>query len=397
MKTRDLAILGAGIMGCSLALYAARRGMNVQLYDAGVEPFCGASRWNEGKIHLGYLYGADHSMATARRLLPGGLAFCPLVSELIGRDVRSYATDHDDLYLVHRDSVASPAEVLGQARRVAELADQHPDANDYFVPLRKTGPRPLSRAELQEFGPEIQSGFRVPERSVPTRQLADDFVESIRAEPRITLNMERWVRAVKPGRNGWSVVTGRQGQDTVEGPFDSVANCLWEGRGLVDETVGVRRSPSWTHRYRVSLFASTSRKVQTGSAVIAVGPFGDIKNYDGRSLYLSWYPAGLLAEGTDLAPPPAPVLTEEVCQRVERKTLAELARVIPAVADLPIQSVQVQGGWVYATGTGSLSEPDSGLHRRSDIGITGKDGYYSVDTGKYSTAPWLARQLSEVL
>ena len=49
------AVLGAGIMGCATALWLARRGDRVTLIDAGDRPFAGASRWNEGKIHLGYL------------------------------------------------------------------------------------------------------------------------------------------------------------------------------------------------------------------------------------------------------------------------------------------------------------------------------------------------------
>ena len=72
-----VAVLGAGIMGCSAALCLARRGANVTLLDAAPRPCGGASRWNEGKIHLGYLYAADPSLATARRLLDGGLAYKP--------------------------------------------------------------------------------------------------------------------------------------------------------------------------------------------------------------------------------------------------------------------------------------------------------------------------------
>ena len=48
-----VAVLGAGIMGCSAALCLARRGARVTLLDAAPRPCVGASRWNEGKIHLG--------------------------------------------------------------------------------------------------------------------------------------------------------------------------------------------------------------------------------------------------------------------------------------------------------------------------------------------------------
>jgi len=58
MKRPTVAILGAGIMGSSTALFLARRGAAVTLFDAAPAPFSCASRWNEGKIHLGFLYSS---------------------------------------------------------------------------------------------------------------------------------------------------------------------------------------------------------------------------------------------------------------------------------------------------------------------------------------------------
>ena len=81
---RHVAVLGAGIMGSATALLLARGGARVVLFDRAPRPFAGASRWNEGKIHLGHLYAADPSLQTARCVLPGGLAFKPLKRPLIG-------------------------------------------------------------------------------------------------------------------------------------------------------------------------------------------------------------------------------------------------------------------------------------------------------------------------
>jgi len=53
------------------------------------------------------------------------------------------------------------------------------------------------------------------------------------------------------------------------------------------------------------------------------------------------------------------------------------------------------GGWVYALGTGTLSQRTSTLHRRDRLEIIRDGTYVSVDTGKYSTGPWLAKQLAD--
>ena len=76
-------------MGTSTALFLARRGCDVTLVDREGAVMQATSRWNEGKIHLGYLYGADPTLNTARHVIPGGLMFGALVEELIGRDLDS--------------------------------------------------------------------------------------------------------------------------------------------------------------------------------------------------------------------------------------------------------------------------------------------------------------------
>src|SRR3954471_22307644 len=93
-----IAVLGAGIMGVCTALYLARRGHAVTLFDAAEQPFSGASRWNEGKIHLGFLYSGDATLRSAPHVLPGALSFKPLVEDLLGGSIDTAITTADDHY-----------------------------------------------------------------------------------------------------------------------------------------------------------------------------------------------------------------------------------------------------------------------------------------------------------
>lgn len=400
-----VAVLGAGIMGSSVALQLARRNVRVVLFDQSPEPFCGASRWNEGKIQLGYLYGADPSLKTARKLIPGGLAFRRLVQEMLGCPIPTDSvTSHDDTYLVHRDSVASFDQVFSLAQRVAELGRQHPDAGGYFASLEDHRPRRLSAEELARISgsPEVVGGFTAPERSVATPVIADLYVQALAANARIEQLTGRRVISVQPGnRTGttWRVRTRVEGQDVESGPFNAVVNALWEGRGAIDAALGLSRAETWTNRYRLSLFATVSKPLDLRSAVICVGPFGDVKNYDGRRFYLSWYEAGLQVASQALDPPSAPVLDVTARDEVASRTLAALGRILPGVRGLAenLESVEVQGGWVHSAGTGSLRDATSALHRRDNIGLSGKDHYFSIDTGKYSIAPWLAVQVADAV
>jgi glycine/D-amino acid oxidase-like deaminating enzyme len=199
-KTIRIAVLGAGIMGSSLALFLARRGVQVTLIDKAAQPLTAASRWNEGKIHLGYLYSADQSLRTADALLPGGLSLKRLTEELIGCSLERATTQEDDLYLVHRESVVTPDVVGRYFEEVSTRARSHPDGSDYFVNLTEAKIRALSSRQLETLADtrRVVAGFRVPERSVSTNWIADRYVEALAAEPGIQLVLNTRVIAARP-------------------------------------------------------------------------------------------------------------------------------------------------------------------------------------------------------
>jgi hypothetical protein len=201
------------------------------------------------------------------------------------------------------------------------------------------------------------------------------------------------VSALESAGSGWEGPWVVRSGERRFGPFDHTVNALWEGRLAVDATLGLAAPPGWSHRFRVSLFVHTRHPVDVPCQVVAAGPFGDIKNYDGRNFYLSWYPAGLLAEGGDVSPPALPPSLDEAA--LVRTLAAALREHLPGagrILDAADRTV-VRGGWVFAQGRGSLADPRATIHRRDRFGIFQRGRYFSVDTGKYSTAPWLAKQV----
>lgn len=403
MKKRlRIAVLGAGIMGSSLALFLARKGARVSLFDAAHAPFTGASRWNEGKIHLGFLYAGDPSIRTAERLLPGGLAFRDVVEELIGQSLDQVTTPSDDIYLVHRDSVVASADMGHRFAAIGDMIRAFPGASRYLTDVSGCRVQPLAPGELDNIADthSITAGYRVPERSVSTRQVADGFVDALDAEPRINSVMGVRVSRVRPSvsadfEGSWLV----EADSAIHGPYDYVINALWAGRPEIDDTVGLRPEAPWSHRFRLCLFIRTTETLDVPSAVIGTGPFGDVKNYNGRDFYLSWYPAGLVVDGNALAPPELPDLDDALRSQVRDCTWQRLSELIPPVSAIAAAAdmVDVNGGWVFAVGDGSLSNPLSTLHRRDRIGVHRLGSYISIDTGKYSIAPWLARCVTDDL
>ncbi|MHA6512077.1 FAD-dependent oxidoreductase [Tessaracoccus sp. Z1128] len=391
-------LLGAGVMGSCLAMNLARLGADVTLIDRNPQPMQEASRYNEGKIHLGYLYGADTTLSTARHVLPGGLAFARLISPLIGSDIRAHATTSDDIYLVDQDSLID-AEALGaQFDAVSDLVRHHPEAAGYLTDVSNAAVSRLSRVELENIASDrITAGYRVPERSVDTGWVADALAEAVMATPQVTFLPGITVTGVAPGVDEDTIAV--YGTPGFEDRFDVVVNALWGGRVEIDLTAGLRPARGWTHRVRWCLFVRTTARVDVPSAIVALGPFGDIKNYNGHDFYLSWYPSGLVAHGTDVVLEAPALPTGPARVQFIEDVRAGLCGAIPRVGDVldAAESITVAGGHVFAEGLGSIGERSSDLHRRDRFGVTRLGNYVSVDTGKFSTAPWLADRLARQL
>lgn len=394
-----VAVLGAGIMGVAAAMRLARDGHDVVCYERAPRPLTGASRWNEGKIHLGFLYAGDPSLRSAERVLPGGLAFRPLLERLIGEPLAN-VTVEPDLYLVHRDSVAGVEATHSYFDALGQRVRSMPQARDYLVDASKAGVQKLTPEELSALnvGPDVVAGFRVPEHSIDTSWVADRLEAAFAAQRGVTARLACEVRSVGEDRRrpgAYAVHTA----DGIDDGYEVVINALWEERLRVDATLGLPPAGVCTHRYRVSLFVETHQPVDLPSFVLCTGPFGDVKRYAPRSYYLSWYPEGLLAEGHDVTPPPAPRITDDERPARAERMVAALAAHVPGVRDVygSAAKVTMGGGWVFAVGDGLLSDPAATLHRRDRIGVHRAGKYFSVDTGKYSIAPWLAEQLAHAV
>ncbi len=387
------------MLGACTALELARRGQAVTLVDRAHDIMQRASRWNEGKIHLGFLYPGDPSFNTAIRLIPGALAFTGIVERLTGCRLDGLASD-DDVYLVHRDSVVDARAFDAYANTIAGMIrDAAPGTDDarYLTPLPNARVHRLSASELADVttSDEIVAGFRVPERSVSTVPVADSIAGAVRAEPLIDVRTGVEVRAVRRRDDGrFDVIV-----DAADGGFtryDVVVNALWEGRPAVDATLGIMPPAPWSHRFRAAIYGKASA-FALASATVCTGPFGDVKQYADGRMYLSWYDAGLLAQGSELAPPCSESGSSAgALDRVRIGTLAALAKFFPEIARLvaSAESIEVHAGWVYAIGRGSLSDRTSALHRRDQFVLTADRGYISIDTGKYSIAPWLAERVA---
>src|SRR5947207_9043112 len=142
-------VLGGGLQGCCIALALADRGVRVTLFDKNETLLSRAAIANEGKIHLGYMYAGDPTLATAKTMMAGALAFAPFLERYLGRPARSFSLSVPATYIVHRDSQVNAELVCAYLTTVHELINEAADVGNraYFEQDLKKPLRLWSTAE----------------------------------------------------------------------------------------------------------------------------------------------------------------------------------------------------------------------------------------------------------
>jgi len=397
-----VAVLGAGIQGTCTALELARRGVEVALYDRAEQAITGASLFNEGKIHLGYVYGNDTSLRTARLMARGAVAFAPLMRRWVGDLFDTMQTSSPFLYLVHRESIASPEDSHAFFRRVHALGREELQGAkpDYFGQALLTSPVQVNSETVGISDRNVAAVFQTEEIAIDPEAIARLLRDAIRNQPKIRSCFSHNVDRVE--RDGSTlIVTSSSAEGVKRESYDHVVNALWDGRLAIDEQLGLRPERRWLFRYKEFLRCRPAKPTSAPSATIVLGAFGDIVNYGNGELYLSWYPVGLRHTNDDLCPPTKASVTKDrdaaATKRAIAHMLATFAPDLEALSDSDIQDSQLDGGWIFGWGQTDIDDPDSELHERHDVGPSSFGGYHTIDTGKYTVGPLFAMRAADAI
>ena len=383
-------MLGGGITGCLTACLLADDGLDVVIIEQRPQLMEAASRWNDGKIHLGYTFQGTPSLATAALMQEGAAVFLPILEQVLGTPVPAGAFGGPVVYLVDEASLVSPDTLWERARSVAELLAGSLD--------RLPGLQRFARAEplLERLDPVSaslltgQAGVAAAWRTSEVHVSAGVVAELVRAtvERRdISVITGRADRIVSGGRQ-WHVTTG----DLDVIMADAVINCTWEGRAVLDRQVRTATDPVSIRYKHCLLGRTTSIPAGWQSSTRILGRFGDVAIYRNGEAYLSWYPAAMIARSDDGTPPLVPAVDERA---MVEATLQGLG--LP-VTEGTAADWRVGGGYVVAHGYGDIDRLDSPLHDRSRPAVVElAPGYLTVDTGKYTLGPMLARKAARAV
>ncbi|MFQ6547357.1 FAD-dependent oxidoreductase [Aestuariibius sp. 2305UL40-4] len=397
-----IAVIGGGLTGCLVALELAERGHPVAIFDREDALIQRASLANEGKIHLGYVYSADPTMRTAQTLIDDALLFRPLIERWMGAAEFDACLTEPFSYVVPHGSQVSPERILEHFRQVDICLKERQDELNLCY---------LGQAQLSSFAvagrcPTTQGLWvETPERAVWPAGIAAVLRTCVASHPRIEVVAGAAVCHARAGRGKWQLVLADPGR-APEGPFDIVVNAAWAERRNIDRGSGFPSSDAWFTRFKFGVLLENAAEAFGGAvprnATGTLGPYGDSVYYEKDDcLYCSWYPVGMCytscEDDTDFLLPAA-----AEANRLMRETWEGYATLDPAYGVLGALAGRLEarlvGDFIVAAGQTDIVDPASGLHERWVQGPRelGR-GYWSVDTGKYTSAPRCAATCADAI
>ena len=394
----QVAVIGGGLQGCCLAMELAGAGVQVDLYDRAPDLLMGASSCNEGKLHLGYVYANDPSLASARLMARGATMFASLMRRWIGEGVDVMIGSAPFHYVVPRGSLLPADEIerhLHACHRIA--CDLTSGAPDYFGEDYRESPRRLRKHPSYD-PTHVAAVFRTSEVAIDPEAMATLIRERIASEPNIQSILGATVERVSSLGSGLTLCFSKAGASFHES-YAHVINASWDGRLAIDAALGIVPSQPWLFRFKHFARIRSSSPHHLPSTTIVLGPYGDIVDYRNGDYYLSWYPATLTGRSSELTPPAWTAdLSQCEASDMLRAILSGLAQFVPGIADVSFEEFQpdnIKGGVIFAWGKTDIDDRRSELHQRANIGPQHYGRYHSVDTGKLTTAPLFAKMTAD--
>ena len=401
-------VLGAGIQGVCAALALAQEDYQVTLVDRASRALDRASLRNEGKIHLGFVYANDPSMRTSFLMLETALQFARLVEGFVGSEIDwPNLKSRPFVYYVVHDSLVERAQVREhyekmQAHYLDLLAQ---DRSQSYLGER---PDRLFSFDVPEAASAVRAGYAEP--LVATAEVAVELPAfcgllraAVGAHERIACRFGIEVEAVLPTpaaagrRSAWPCRTGPRGMppatssSTAFGTAVSRSTARWASFPIARGCIGSS----------TACWGGCPSACEGAIDDLRAGPLWRLVTYPSGQTYLSAYASCVTGCTSALAPPAAwqaPCRGEapaKVASAVQSDVLAALDAILPGVGETHVDVVDA--GMIFSWGDGSLVDPDSEVHRRCDTGIHRKEGYFSIDTGKFTNAPYYAEQLRRLV
>lgn len=396
---KEYFIIGAGIQGCCIALELAANGKKVTLLERDREIFNRSSLRNEGKIHLGLVYMNDPTFETPCLMLEGALLFRKSLERWIGKKSYELGLSSPFYYLVANDSFLTADQLENGYQRLEKKFNEFKQSNPDWDYLGQHPEKLFERKSSEEihhhFNKEkVQGGFLTSELAINTVLLRNHLVSAIQENENISVITETSVENISNTSQGF-FLTLNSPSGIHSKHCEIIINCAWDGKYRLDQQMNLQPPKNISHRLKYRVIVSLPEEfMMKPSATMVIGKYGDVVNQKNGMAYLSWYPSACKDWSFQISPPkewelPAQgIIDQKVFDKLSKEFLYEIEKWYPGISSS--SPLLVDAGSIVAIGNTDVNDPLSTLHTRSQLGFRQNGNYYSIETGKLTTAPMIA-------
>lgn len=401
MPAPTVCVIGGGIQGICAALEVARLGGRVTLVDAADAIMSRASLRGEGKVHLGFVYAQDASRETPRLMLDAALHFAPLMERWTGTLDWGAMTSQPFAYATLPDSQLPADQLLAHYTWLDErYRERYRGSGLHYLGATPDTllPAPSSNGRAAADWPARGAIVAdTAERSLHSARLRDRLRAALSAHPHIEVVLGTRVQAIEAAAGGFRISAEAADGGRWERAFASVVNCSWSDRLRLDRHVGIEPDRPWVYRLKYAIRGRLPESHRRPSLTFALGPYGDVVTYPDDQVYVSWYPVCMRGWSHALTPPSAWDPARNAAPSAEERAavldgvMDEFGAIVPGLRETAVN--YVGAGVIFSWGTRDIDHRSSELHRRDQIGVAGGDGYYTINTGKFTCGPLFADRL----
>lgn len=354
-------------------------------------------------MHLGYVYALDHTKKTSEKLLVDALHFAPIVEELLEEKIdwsklRSTAFN----YYVAGDSMLGVNALLEHYAHIDNV--YHSMKDDAAIHYLGTNPERLHQEPTNHsselYDKNIVAIIPTQEYAIELHTLRTKIVRKI-VTSNIKTCLSHKVIDVRRTSQGFETTCLYQEKE-IKIKSDIVINAAWAGKRAIDQMVNIIDDDIWSLRIKMGLVLPFEKASEIKSFTMVQGSYGDFVHYpNDKSVYFSWYDHCMVHQttATSLSGAWKQIYTNKNLQAKFKNNIEctrdKLVDLFPEFKSTNIHSVKI--GPILARDYKSINDPVSGLHQRSDAPILIDDGYYSINTGKFTSAPHNSRKLVALL
>ena len=401
INTKHVGILGAGIQGCCVALLFKKLGYDVSLIDQMNDIMEMASKNQEGKIHLGFVYSNDQTFQTGEKMMLSALNFSCVLEYLLDEKIDwKKLKSNKFMYLIPHDSLVPIEKIIEYFDQLQNLYTKMIKENPFLSYIGEQPDKifyqiPVPDNVDNEF---FKYAFQTEEIAI-SQPLLKNIIKKSLITKNINLILNEYIIDIKKNLNNKYDIQTDKGYFQ----FDKIVNCLWSGQQEIDQRLGLNLKNENNLRLKFGITSNYITELENMPSITIVnGPYGDYVNFpykDDRRMYFSWYPYSMYGmivnetiptEWNDICKDNIDVKLKEEQLNKHNEKFKELFKREFAFID-----PKLIGGIIVAIGKDDINHLDSKLHQRNDKSVFHDDGYYSISTCKFTSAPyntWLLKK-----